>query len=357
MIKKANDTIFFLLFSSICISQPDTSKNFSLSGYCELYYSCDFTKLSIHEKPGFLYNYKRNNEVNINLAYGKLVYKSKMARANLAFMIGNYAHYNLASEEEWSRFVYEASIGLKVSKKKNIWLDAGIMPSHIGFESVVGVDCWNLTRSIVAENSPYYEAGIRLGYTTDNDKLFASLLFLNGWQHIRKPDGINKPSAGMQVNYKISHNVTINYSNFTGTDKPDSLRALRTYHNFYFVFDPIKKWGIIAGFDLGTDKKINHSYSSWYSPILIARRKFGNKFLLAGRLEYFSDPDQLIIPTGTAKGFQAWGQSINFDFILLPSVMLRLELRSIHSKNQFLAVNNDPENYSRFVTASFSLKL
>jgi hypothetical protein len=65
---------------------------------------------------------------------------------------------------------------MKLSKKQNLWLDAGIMPSHIGFESAVSADCWTLTRSLLAENSPYYETGIKLGYVSKDEKLYISAL-------------------------------------------------------------------------------------------------------------------------------------------------------------------------------------
>lgn len=49
------------------------------------------------------------------------------------------------------------------------WLDAGIYPSHIGLESAVGKDNRTLTRSLAAENSPYYESGARITYVTPNN--------------------------------------------------------------------------------------------------------------------------------------------------------------------------------------------
>lgn len=58
------------------------------------------------------------------------------------------------------------------------------MPSHLGFESAVGIDCWNLTRSILAENSPYYETGIKLNYTNKKQDLYIAFHLLNGWQKI-----------------------------------------------------------------------------------------------------------------------------------------------------------------------------
>ena len=80
-------------------------------------------------------------------------------------MTGNYARYNLSGEPDWAKYIYEANVGFRLSKKQNIWIDAGIMPSHIGFESAISADCWTLTRNILAENSPYYESGVKLGYT------------------------------------------------------------------------------------------------------------------------------------------------------------------------------------------------
>jgi hypothetical protein len=50
-------------------------------------------------------------------------------------MVGTYPQYNLASEQPLLKNIYEANIGVKISKKHNLWIDMGIMPSHIGFES------------------------------------------------------------------------------------------------------------------------------------------------------------------------------------------------------------------------------
>jgi hypothetical protein len=59
-------------------------------------------------------------------------------RANLALMAGTYAQDNLAAEQDALKYVNEANIGIKISKTKNLWIDAGIMPSHIGWESAIG---------------------------------------------------------------------------------------------------------------------------------------------------------------------------------------------------------------------------
>jgi len=120
-------------------------------------------------------------------------------RANLALMAGTYANANLSAEPGVMRNILEAYAGVKISKSKNLWIDAGIFSSHIGFESAVGKDCWNLTRGILAENSPYYESGVKIGYPSEDGKWFASGLMLNGWQRIQRVEGNNTPAFGHQL--------------------------------------------------------------------------------------------------------------------------------------------------------------
>ncbi len=200
----------FLFFcgSSISFSQSDSTGKFTFSGYGEVYYSYDLSQPDNHERPGFLYNHKRHNEINANLFMAKAAYEAKNYRGAFALMAGNYAQYNLGGEPVMLRNVYEATAGVKLAKNASLWLDAGIMPSHIGFESAIGADCWTLSRSLVAENSPYYQAGAKLSFVSKNEKFNAAALVLNGWQRIQRPDYINKPSFGFQLQYKPSSKLT-----------------------------------------------------------------------------------------------------------------------------------------------------
>ncbi|WP_157966157.1 hypothetical protein [Cognataquiflexum aquatile] len=42
-------------------------------------------------RPDFLYNFKRHDEISINLAVLKATYQSELIRRNLALMAGTYA--------------------------------------------------------------------------------------------------------------------------------------------------------------------------------------------------------------------------------------------------------------------------
>lgn len=350
-------TIFFLLillYGCKIFAQPDSSKKITFSAYGELYYSYDFSKPANHDKPNFLYNHKRHNEINANLLLVKANYSSQPYRGNIAAMAGNYAEYNLSAEPTWAKFIYEANMGVKISNKKNIWLDAGIFPSHIGFESAISADCWTLTRSLVAENSPYYETGLKISSTSKNEKLFLSALFLNGWQKIRKPDIIQQPSFGFQATYKPSTKIILNYSNFLGTDKPDSLKSFRHYHNLYFQYESLSNFGIIAGFDAGFERTRFKKFSSWYTPVIILKQRILKHALIAVRGEYYNDKNEAIIFSGTPNGFKTFGFSSNIDVDLNEKMKWRIEGKMYHSKDKIFKNNSSTNNYS--LTTNLSIR-
>lgn len=261
----------------------------------------------------------------------KVNYSGKRFRGNMSVMAGNYADYNLKSEPAWAKFIYEANVGVKLSQKSNLWLDAGVLPSHIGFENAISADCWTLTRSILAENSPYYETGVKLSYVSANEKLGMSLLVLNGWQRIRFPEYRQLPSLGMQVTAKITEKFALNYSNFIGTDKPDIMKSLRIFHNAYIQYDRTKKIGFIAGFDIGTDNYNLIDYGTWFSPVVIVRWVINNNIRLAFRMEYYNDKHEIIVSTPTGNGFDLSGLSANMDYQLTKQIAFRIEGKYYHS--------------------------
>ncbi|PLK44843.1 porin [Emticicia sp. TH156] len=312
------------------------NKPLTFSGYVETYYSYDFSKPGNHEKAPFLYNHNRHNELNLNLGLLKAAYATDKVRANVGIMAGTYAQYNMAAEQGLLKNVYEANVGVKVSGKNNLWLDAGIVPSHIGFESAIGKDSWNLTRSLLAENSPYYESGVRLSYTSANEKWYLAGLVLNGWQRIQRAPGNQTPAFGTQVTYKPSSSVTLNWSSYAGNEQPDSLRRWRYFNNVYGQFQLNEKLGLIAGFDFGIEQKFTESsqYNHWLSPVAIVRYSANDKLRLAARAEYYQDKNGVIIATGTANGFQTLGYSLNMDYALANSLLWRVEGRLLDSKDR-----------------------
>ncbi len=349
-----------LLSSFVAANAQDTVKkasNLTISGYAEIYYGFDFNRPADNNRPGFVYSHNRHNEANLNLGFIKANYDNGSIRANLALMAGTYANANYAAEQGVLKNVFEANAGIKLSKSANLWLDGGIFASHIGFESAIAKDCWVLTRNISSENTPYYESGAKLTYATNDGKLTLTGLYLNGWQRINRQNGNSKPAGGIQVYYKPTDKITLNYSNYLGTEGADSIRVRRFYHNFYGIFQLSNTFGITAGFDYGTQQqeKGSSKYNHILSPVAIARYQFADKWAVAGRVEYYQDKKGMIIATGTTNGFKTTGYSLNLDYAPVSNALIRLEGKVYNSKDKIFARQEALVNYNSLVTASFAV--
>lgn len=346
-----------LLISTQLLAQEEQKPVLTWSGYVEAYYQYDFNKPADNNRPGFIYSHNRHNEFNLNLGFIKVNYTAERVRANLALAAGTYMNANYATEPGVLKNIYEANAGVKLSKKKNLWLDAGIFASHIGFESAHSPSCWILTRSILADNSPYYEAGAKITYTSDDSKWLLSGLALNGWQRINRISGNSLMSWGAQVQFKPSDKVLLNYSTFLGTDKPDSARLFRIFHNVYGIFTLTEKLGLTLGFDIGTEEKTpaGNGSNTWYSPVGILKYTISDKWALAARGEYYSDANGVIIATGTPNGFKTSGFSLNIDHAPAKNVLVRLEARSFSSKDDIFNKSSGATNNNTFVTGSIAV--
>lgn len=344
--KKIVLLIYVVLVATISASaQNDTAKNkiLTFSGYIEAYYSRDFNNPIGNTRPAFVYSHNRNNEVTINLALLKASYSTENTRANLALAAGTYMNANYAAEPGVLKNIYEANAGVKISKKHNLWIDAGIFSSHLGFENAIGKENWTLTRSLCADNSPYFETGAKISYTSSSGQLFISGLVLNGWQRIQRVDGNSLPAFGHQLVYKPTDRLTINSGSFIGSDKADSVRQMRYFHNLYATYQLSQEFGCTVGFDMGAQQKKRGSsqYDVWYTPVLIARYAPHDKLSFAARGEYYRDKAGVIIASESKNGFQTVGYSLNADYAIVPNVLWRAEFRNLINKD---AIFVDREN-------------
>lgn len=351
-------------FSSIGQSSSDTTNSWNkkptleLSGFIDAFYVYDFNQPQSAKRQAFLFNHNRHNEFNINLAFLKFALSHEKYRANLALHAGTYSNDNYAAEPGVLKNIFEATIGLALDKKNKLWLDAGIMPSHIGFESAISSDNMNLTRSLLAENSPYFLAGAKLTYAP-NDKIELAGLVVNGWQRIQRLNGNSMLSFGSQLKYTPTEKVTINWSTFIGTDDPDSLRRMRYFSNLYSQINFTENVAFIAGFDVGMQQKFKNSTEQniWLSPVIIAQFTLNNHWKTAIRGEYYEDKAGVIIPTGTFNGFMTSGVSVNVDYAPTENILCRLEGRWLNSKDKIFESNASTFSNNNFILgASIAIK-
>ena len=337
-----------------------TAPKINFSAYVDIFYAFDFQQpQNSSSRQPFLYNHNRHNEFNLNNGIAKVALTHPKYRANLAFHAGTYVNDNYANEPTSLKFINEANIGLSLNKNNNLWLDAGVLPSYIGFESAVSMDNQTLTRSILAENSPYFMTGARLSYQA-NAKLSAAVLICNGWQRIARLAGNSLPSFGSQINYTPSSKLAINWSTFVGADSPDSARLMRYFSNLYLQGTPNQKLKYTLGFDFGAQQTQPNSQnmSFWLSPVAIVAYQFAPKYTAALRAEYYYDPYRAITQPSDQHSIRCFSSSFNLDYRPMPNIACRLEARYFQNQDPiFFQKNNQLTNHNFILVASIAAKL
>ena len=339
-----------VLLSFLGNAQEKDSLKIKVSGFLETYYAYDFSNPTTETKLPFMYNYNRHNEFNINNGLIRAQLQYGNTYASIAVHAGTYVDDNYVSED--IKLVSEAYVGMYLNGNKKSSIEVGIMPSYIGFESATTATNLTLTRSILAENSPYFMTGIKYNYKP-NDKWSFSGLVTNGWQRINKPDKTVAPAFGTQIVYKPAEKATLNWSTFIGKEFYQTELAMRYFSNLYWDNQWNSKWRTILGFDLGIQdsSSLNDKHLYWMSPVLIAQYSINPKWQTALRVEYYQDEDNVIVATSDA--FKTSGASINFDYLPNSKVKLRTEARYFDSK-ETIFFDNKSNNF--FVTTSLSFE-
>ncbi len=337
------------------ISQKKPELN--ISGFADVFYVYDFNEPQGTVRQSFLYNHNRHHEFNLNLGFIKFGINHAKYRINLALLAGTYAIDNYAAEPDFLKNIFEANVGISLNKRNTLWLDAGVFPSHLGFESAISMENTTLTRSLLTESSPYFFTGAKLIYNPTK-KLEMAGLVLNGWQRIKRLQGNSLPSFGTQAKYKPTQKVTLNWSTFIGTDDPDSTRRMRYFNNFYGQYQVTEKFALLPGFDLGTQQSVKNSsvYELWFSPVLIGQYILNKTWKAALRAEYYQDKTGIIIPTSTSNGFQTTGLSLNLDYAPNQNILCRVEGRWLHSKDPIYETKSSSTNNNFILAASIAFK-
>lgn len=315
--------------STLGAQAPDTTTKIRLNGFVDTYYAYDFTRPADGERR-FTTQPVRHDEANVNLAWLGVTVERQKVRARLALQAGTSVQSNYAGEPrngstsgpDLARLLQEAVVGVKLAD--NLWVDGGIYYSYIGLESWSSSDNMAYTRSLVADYTPYYLSGVKLTWTV-TPKLTAQFHATNGWQNISENN--RSKAIGSRFDYAVSPSLTLSYANFVGNERPASSRSLLR------VFNQVMAKGALPGgtqlqgqVDVG-----QQDGSDWYGLVAIARQPITPRVALVGRVERYSDPDQVIIGTGAANGFVGNGASAGLDVTLDTGVRWRSELRGIRT--------------------------
>jgi hypothetical protein len=343
-----------LIFAAVLMAgamSPVMAQKAWISGYGDVFYVQDFNQPPSQKRLPFVYAYPDNNRLDFNHLLVQGHYTSDTWFGNLGLQAGRYVDENYAAEPDWLKHVYQANIGVNLNSKWN--LEMGVFASHIGFESAIGKDNWNLSRSLIADNSPYFETGIKTTIRP-NDKWMLSAMVLNGWQNIS--DTNTNKAVGTQVQYQVSPGILLNSSTFLGNEQPkDSSELMRYFHNFYASIKLSDQWSIATMFDIGAQEKTSGgSMSSWNGGALLSKYQLSSKWAIGSRAEYFSDPDGVIVASSQGAGFNVWGFSVNLDHQLRDDLVIRTEAKWLQSDVEEFTTSSGTKNNNFSLLASIS---
>lgn len=340
-------------YDSLC---PVKSKT-SLFAYFDVFYAYDFNRPQTTIRQPFFFNHNRHHSVNINHALIRGSYSTQRVRAKLGFHSGTYVQDNYASENTLQSFLYEANASVALDKQEKLWFAAGIMESHIGFEDAIAPNNPTLTRSMCAENSPYFSSGASMTYQPKTPWKF-QVLALNGWQRIRRVQGNNLLSYGTRINYS-TEKMELNWSTFLGTNDPDSVRRMRYFSNLYAVYTWKNNFTLTFGFDYGLQQKEKGSanYHYWYNFTAIGKMAISDKLSTALRVEYFKDYSLVVMQAFNDEPFEVYGSSLNFDYHVNQNLFFRVESRLLASQNALFIKNDVPQKNNIHVVGSIIFRI
>jgi hypothetical protein len=310
-------------------SSPDTAVTVSFGGFVDSYYAYDFGRPSNFDRP-FTTQAARHNEFNVNLAYVEAKVTGPRVRGRLALQAGTSVQSNYAGEPaigsvsgpSLSRFIQEAVAGYQISP--SLWVDGGIFLSHIGMESFISRDNLTYTRSLSADFTPYYESGVKLTWQA-TPKLTALFTVVNGWQNISENN--QDKAVGARLDFAQSSSTTFSYYNFIGNEVSSS--RLRIFNGVGFKTGLTPSFTVQGNFDYGTQQKLQAGSSAWWSTGPTGKLQVAPAVGVSGRLEYYRDPDNVIVATALPGGFKASTASLGVDVspIGSPRFLWRNELR------------------------------
>jgi hypothetical protein len=325
-----------------------------IGGYVDTYYGYSFNKPVSGNILNFVSS-ARHNEVNINLAYVDVRYRSKRMRARFVPGFGTYMNANYKNEPGTLRNIVEGNIGVALSEKKKIWLDVGVLGSPFTNESAISKDHLMYTRSLAPENVPYYVTGAKLSFPLAS-KWTGYLYFLNGWQVIQ--DNNKGKSVATQLEFRPSDKMLFNWNNYFGDERSSPRYDFRNrfFTDLFWIYKPNDKWDMTSSVYFGTQAIQQTSAKQWWQANFIARYRFTNIISLSGRVEYFNDSHGIMVtsPSGIPS-FKSYSSGLCLNWQVTDHALFRIEGREFFSQDK-LYLNSDGtiSNKSTWLIASLT---
>lgn len=326
------------------------SVNVSWSASADVFYSYSLNEPPEHQRA-YTTQPARNAEFGLMLGYIGLAVSGPDYRGRIALQEGWFTRANYAGADSTWRWLQEASAGLRITN--GLWLDAGVMFSHIGYESMIGRDNLTLSRSFTADYTPYYSTGAALSWSI-SESVTVTGLVLNGWQQI--VDVNDDLALGTRLLVKPSAELALNWSTFVGNEQPRGMPSLVRFHNnLWAEWKPSAPWTLVLMGDLCMQEAgADTSAQQWYAGV-IASYALSDALRLTARVEHYNDPNNIFVATPTGASFEATAASANVDYRPNAAFLVRCEVRTMKAVDSVFPSRDGLRSSDTYVTLSTSV--
>jgi hypothetical protein len=358
-------TCLLLLFTYISYSQNDDKtknklawlNNFSLNYYLDCYYTYDlgvnyvYADKNVNSRP-FASTSPFANQFRINKTYLLLSFDYDRYRARFGIQYGDIPLLLAPTEKFLIKNIKQATFGINLNE--NWWLDIGYLANPMGVETTEQTNLL-ISNSIGGYGQPGNLIGIRASYNP-SEKFSAGIMLFNGYNLVTTTD--DSKSLGINFSYKPNMNLSFNYltqvnapNDFTGPTKT------YCYNNFFITLNFLKRCTLLVQYDVAfqsnalipkNDTIAVNKTANGMSGMVQLNIKLAKKLSLGGRVEFISDPSQIIMQGvfESSPGLIGIGDAIGISYSPFDKTYFRAEY-------SYLALNQPLIYYNSNLTFSY----
>lgn len=197
-------------------------------GYVEVYYAYNFRR-----PPNGITNYRgfdnRHDTFTLSNAALGATFESGPVAGKILLQIGSTPSTYYAAEpglagasganptgiELW-KYLQEAWVSYEAPLGRGLLLQAGLVTSPIGVESIPVKDNWTWSRSSLFFGLPFYHTGVRATYAW-SDAWSTSVSLFNGWNSV--VDNNEQKSVQTNTTFRAGEDLSVNALYFGGVER------------------------------------------------------------------------------------------------------------------------------------------
>ncbi len=194
----------------------------------------------------------------------------------------------------FAQYLKEGYLSYLAPVGKGLQIDFGKFVTQHGAEVIESKDNWNYSRSLLFTYAiPFYHFGLRTHYVI-NDKYNFSVYVVNGWNNLVNNN--TGATLGLQLGWNPSKKWSVVQNYMVGPEQNNNTSNVRELWDTVVTYNATSKLSLMANGDYGRgDRSVLGGpqfpgVAFWTGGAGYIRYAFNEKYALAGRYEYYDDP-------------------------------------------------------------------